>query len=160
MQAWWQAVHAEGLQAVATLIVGQGETIEERVDTLLALRAVQDELGVFAAARVWAAFGDGPAGSEANTAIDHLRAVAVARLVLDNIPSLHAAPDTEGLGMSQASLRMGCDHMGWLSVEDADRVPALISDVEHHIGLAGFTAVRETPEPAPVRHVPGRGAAL
>jgi 2-iminoacetate synthase ThiH len=162
LHRWWQAAKEEGVQAVATLKVGQGESAGELIDSLIALREEQDLLGVFCAARVWAAFGDGPAGSEANTAIDHLRAVAMARLVLDNILSLQAAPDTEGLGMAQASLRMGCDHFGWVSVDDPERVPQLVSDVEHHIRLAGLLPVLEGAGAVPVAigDAQGLGASL
>jgi len=138
LEGWWGEVAREGLEAVATLVVGRGESIEDRVDTLLALRRIQDLHGVFRAARVWAAFGDGAAGSEANTAVDHLRANAIARLVLDNVPSLHAAPDTEGMGMAQASLRMGCDHLGALPVSSVEQLDTVKADVAYHLRVAGF----------------------
>jgi predicted solute-binding protein len=151
LSAAWEQAAGEGLRVVATLVVGQGESVEDRLDTLLALRDAQDRFGLFDAARVWAAFGDGPAGSEANTATDHLRAVAMARLVLDNVPRMMAAPDTEGLGMAQASLRMGCDHLGFFSVEDVSRIPALLADIDHVVAVAGYTAALEGPVPRPVR---------
>ncbi len=150
MDTWWAEVAREGLDAVATVVVGRGETPEELVDTLLALRRIQEAHGVFRAARVWAAFGDGALGAQANTAVDHLRATALARLVLDNVASLQAAPDTEGLGMAQASLRMGCDHLGYLPVERVEQIEAVKADVAYHLEVAGFTGRLEGPEPVAV----------
>lgn len=145
LEGWWAQAASEGIDAVATVVVGRGESTEEVIDTLLALRDIQDAHRPFRAARVWAAFGNGPAGSEANTAIDHLRATAIARLVLDNVPSLVAAPDTEGVGMAQASLRMGCDHFGAFPVSTVEQIAAIEKDVAYHLDIAGFEGRMERP---------------
>jgi len=120
----------------AVQVIGRGETGRERVAELLALRG----RGVpwF---RCEAAFGDGRAADEANTAIDHLRATALARLVLSDVPSLHAAPASEGIGMAAASLHMGCDHFGDVFYEGTG-FTAMTEKVERAIRDAGFTPVR------------------
>jgi len=120
----------------AVQIIGRGETGRERVAELLALRG--RDVPWF---RCEAAFGDGAAAAEANTAIDHLRATALARLVLSDVPSLHAAPATEGIGMAAASLHMGCDHFGDVFYE-GEGFPAVAEKVERAIRDAGFTPVR------------------
>ena len=42
LHRWWQAAKEEGVQAVATLKVGQGESAGELIDSLIALREEQD----------------------------------------------------------------------------------------------------------------------
>ncbi len=117
-------------------VIGRGETGRERVAELMAIR----ERGVpwF---RCEAAFGDGAAAEEANTAIDHLRATALARLILSDVPSVHAAPATEGIGMAATSLRMGCDNFGDVFYEGTG-FDVLAEKVERAIRDAGFTPVR------------------
>ncbi|MBX2797175.1 MAG: hypothetical protein KTR31_05890 [Myxococcales bacterium] len=123
---------------VHPVVVGVGDPV---VEQLLGLRERQDEKGDVSGVRVWAVNAPGSYGSAANTASDHQRAVAMARLVLDNVEHCDASPSTEGLGMAQASLRMGCDRFGTvvLSGEGSDRE---VQSVERHIQEAGFTPVR------------------
>lgn len=137
---WLSWAIRSGLPLSATVAVGQGETEEELVAHLLRLRDLPGLVSV----RVWAADGKGPLGSVANTATDHLRALTVARLVLPSAVRLAASPETEGLGMAQASLRAGCDHAGVIVLDGpADGWAARIEGLEHNVREAGFTPVRE-----------------
>lgn len=115
----------------ARIAVGEG-TEEELAARLLSLR---DQPGLSSVTLVTVDV-DGPYASAPNTASDLLRAVAVARLVLPGTVRLRASPATEGLGMTQASLRSGCDHAGSLDGVD----PAAL---EHHLRAAGFEPVLE-----------------
>jgi len=127
-----------GFEVEATLCVGQGETLEERVELLLALRALHDHHGLLAV-RVWAALCPGqPAGSSENTADDVLRMTALTRLALPG-GSLRASPETEGLGVAQTSLRMGCDSLGviWLS-DTPDQWAREVEQIEYHLVTAGY----------------------
>ena len=129
-----------GLEVEATLGVGQGETLEERVAHLLALRRVAADHGALAL-RVWAALCPGlPAGSSANTADDLLRMTALARIALPS-GSLRASPETEGLGVAQTALRMGCDSLGVIWLSDAPAFwPREIEQVGYHLVTAGYGA--------------------
>ena len=114
------------------------------VEQLLALRSRQDRDGTVLGARIWASEAAGAYGSHANTAVDHQRAVALARLVLDNVEHLHASPSTEGLGMAQASLRLGCNHYGTVTMHgDPEGWPAQVEAVERHIREAGYEPVSQ-----------------
>ncbi|MEQ1572171.1 MAG: hypothetical protein ABMA64_41470, partial [Myxococcota bacterium] len=125
-----------GVAIAASVAVGQGETDEELVGTLLRLR----ELPGLTSVRVWAAEGSGAFGAVANTATDHLRALALARLVLPSSVSVSASPETEGLGVLQASLRAGCDHAGSLVLIGAPEAWAeRIAAVKHHVAETGLT---------------------
>jgi cyclic dehypoxanthinyl futalosine synthase len=51
-------------------------------------------------------------------AVDYLRTVAMARIVLDNVPNLQASWVTMGLKVGQVALRYGCNDFGSLMVEE------------------------------------------
>ena len=126
------------------------------VDQLLAVRE-RAERGGIRGVRVWAVEGEGAYGTSTNTAIDHQRAVALARIVLGNVPHVLASPATEGIGMAQASLRMGCDHFGVVALSgEPDAWPGQLAEVERQIRDAGFEPRREE-LPAPAQA--GQGAA-
>lgn len=132
---------AGGLPGVVDLEVGSDTDLPER---LLAVRRRQDEQGTVRGVRVVAVEAPGSYGSRPNTAFDHQRAVALARIVLDNVDHCVASVGTEGLGMAQASLRMGCDHLGTLALTgDVDGWPKQLAEVERHIRDVGFEPRRD-----------------
>ncbi len=129
-----------GLRVEAGVAVGRGETPEELAAWLLFLR---DHAAFVHTVRVWGADVPGAYGEAANTATDHLRAVTMARLVLPGSVHLAASPETEGLGMAQASLRAGCDHAGAVRLTgDPGAWPALVAALEHHVRELGVVPVR------------------
>lgn len=135
--AWAEKAARAGLAIAATVAVGQGETDEELAAHLLRLR----DLPGLREVTVWAA--DGAVGTTANTATDHVRAVAVARLVLPGHVRLLASPETEGLGMAEVCLRLGCDHAGAIALAgDPAGWPRVIAGLERHVGEARFRATR------------------
>ena len=51
-------------------------------------------------------------------AVEYLRTVAIARIVLDNVPNLQASWVTMGLKIGQLALRFGCNDFGSLMIEE------------------------------------------
>ena len=164
----WQAMHrlasAAGLRGPATLTLGLGESREARVQHLFDVRRVQDE--ELAAGRPgFSAFSAWTSLSGALDADDSaqawLRFIAVARLVLDNVPHITAWWPTVGLGAAQTALFAGADDLGPILVDD-DAVGAAGSswttdpeEVEHHLRVAGFTPMRRDLDwttPTPILH--------
>lgn len=138
---------------LTVVLVGAGESSADRVRAILALR----DRPVGRVTVVAADQPGKPAASEANTAVDHLRAVALVRLLTD-VTRLEASPATEGLGMAQVSLRAGSDHLGTVfPTEPLDRWADAIAEIERQIRDAGFEPARErrgagkrpTAEPSP-----------
>jgi cyclic dehypoxanthinyl futalosine synthase len=111
--------HRKGLRTTATMMYGTVETDEERVEHLLRLRGLQDETGGFTAFIAWSYQPDHTelSGSEA-TGIDYLRTLALARIVLDNFPSLQASWVTQGGKVGQLSLAYGANDMGSVMIEE------------------------------------------
>ncbi len=86
-----RTAHELGLPTNATMLYGHIETLEERLDHMLRLRAQQDESGGFLSFIPLAFQPDNnqlakELGTRFTTGIDDLRNLAVARLMLDNFP--------------------------------------------------------------------------
>ena len=95
------------------MLYGHIETIEERVEHLLALRALQAETGGFQSFIPLAFHPDGNAMARlpAPTGVDDLRTLAVARLLLDNIPHVKAYWIMLGLKTAQTAQWFGADDL-------------------------------------------------
>jgi aminodeoxyfutalosine synthase len=106
-----RVAHRLGIRTNATMLYGHIETFEHRVDHLLRLRALQDETRGMQAF-IPLAFhpdGNGMKNLPPPTAIDDLRNVAVARLVLDNVPHIKAYWVSMTPKIAQVALRFGAD---------------------------------------------------
>jgi aminodeoxyfutalosine synthase len=105
--------HQMGLRSNCTMLYGTIETVEERVDHLLRLRALQDATGGFQAFIPLAFHPDNNALSHipAPSAVDDLRVCAVARLVLHNIPHIKAYWVSLGIKTAQTALWFGADDL-------------------------------------------------
>ncbi len=120
--AEWLAVHREahrlGMPSNCTMLYGHVETLEDRVDHLLALRALQDETGGFLTYIPLAYHPDhnelgetlGRTGT-ATTGFDDLKNIAVGRLLLDNIPHVKTHWPMVTPFISQVALTFGCDDL-------------------------------------------------
>lgn len=140
--------HRLGMSTTATMVYGHIETLEERIDHLLALRALQDRRPAgtpgFRAFICWpmqlagtelerlAAEDRLPAGITLPgepawkaeparrwpAAEEFLRTVAIARLVLDNVDHIQASWLTVGLETGLRALEAGADDMGSIMIEE------------------------------------------
>ena len=108
-----------GMPTTATMMFGSIETLEERIEHLEVMRALQDETGGFTAFIPWyyVPFNTPLRGKE-STGLDYLRVLAISRLYLDNFPHLQASWLTPGLKMGQLALFYGCDDMGGTILEE------------------------------------------
>jgi cyclic dehypoxanthinyl futalosine synthase len=114
-----EAAHRLGMKTTATMMFGHVETLEERVDHLLHLRALQDRTGGFTAFIGWTFQPENTAlAGDELTSFQYLRTLAVARLMLDNFPSVQASWVTQGPKIGQVSLRFGANDFGSLMIEE------------------------------------------
>ncbi len=112
--------HRAGLRSNCTMLYGHIETVEERVDHLLRLRALQDETGGF---QTFIPLAFHPENTEmahvkAPTGVDDLRALAVSRLLLDNVPHVKAYWIMLGIPVAQMGLSFGADDIDGTVVEE------------------------------------------
>ena len=113
-------VHQAGLRSNCTMLHGHIETPAERVDHLDRLRRLQDETGGF---QTYIPLSFHPDHSEmadvpAPTAVDELRELAVARLLLDNIPHIKAYWILMDVATAQLALAYGADDVDGTVVEE------------------------------------------
>src|SRR5215470_13552720 len=111
--------HLKGLRTTATMMYGHVEAVEERIEHMLRLRELQDETGGFTAFITWSYQPEHTelGGTEA-TGLEYLRMLALARIVLDNFPSLQASWVTQGGKVGQLSLAYGSNDMGSVMIEE------------------------------------------
>jgi cyclic dehypoxanthinyl futalosine synthase len=128
-----RAAHGVGMRTATVMVFGAGETLEQRVSFLEAVRELQQETGGFAAFVPVAA--DAPGGRELDgvTAVERLKTLAVGRMFLDNIENVQAVRAGHGLKVLQTGLRFGANDVGWVSGEGASE-----EDVRRIIRDAGF----------------------
>jgi aminodeoxyfutalosine synthase len=120
----WLRIHGEahslGIKTNCTMLYGHIETAEERVDHLIRLREQQDVSGGFLA---FIPLAFHPANTEladlpATTGFDDLKTLAIARLMLDNIPHIKAFWIMVGLKVAQLSTAFGVDDIDGTVVEE------------------------------------------
>ncbi|MHB8763768.1 MAG: cyclic dehypoxanthinyl futalosine synthase [Deferrisomatales bacterium] len=171
-QAWagvMEAAHRLGMPTTATLMFGATETDEQLVEHLFRVRELQARTAGFTAFIPWtfqpgrtelgAAAAIRPAG-----AVRYLRVLALARLVLDNVPNLQASWVTQGDKVAQVALRFGANDLGGTMLEenvvaatgvgfrlDRDRLVELARD-------AGFRPAQRTTTYRIVEEFPGPAA--
>ncbi len=108
-----RTAHELGLQTNATMLYGHVETLEDRLDHMMRLRALQDETGGFASFIPLAFQPDNNDlakelnKSEFTTGLDDLRNLAVARIVLDNVPHIKGYWVMISPELTQVSLSAG-----------------------------------------------------
>ncbi len=146
-----QIAQEMGMKTTATMVYGLGETTAQRVEHLMRIRDLQDKTGGFTAFIPWSFQpGNTQMPMARQSGVDYLRIVALARLVLDNIPHIQAGWVTEGPDMAQLALSFGADDFGGVLMEElvvkaagasyAITAPQVISLIHE----AGFNAAQRT----------------
>ena len=144
--------HQEGLLTTATMMIGGGERVEERIEHLERLRQLQDETDGFVAFIPWNVQLDGTPMQksihEQVSPVEYLMLLAVSRLYLDNIRNVQVSWLTQGLEVAQIALHFGANDVGSIMIEEnvmskagAHRT-ATRTDLIRVIERAGFTPVQ------------------
>jgi aminodeoxyfutalosine synthase len=112
--------HGMGGRSTCTMLYGHIETLEQRVDHLRQLRALQDETGGFTG---FVPFAFEPQTTvlshiKAASAIEQLRNLAVSRIYLDNVDHLTAYWVSMGLPLAQVALSYGVDDLHGTILEE------------------------------------------
>ncbi len=122
-QMWLQiarTAHELGMRSNATMLYGQVETKEERVDHLLRLRELQDKTHGF---QTFIPLAFHPANTPLShlpgpTGLDDLKTIAVSRLLLDNFDHIKAYWIMLTPRIAQVALRFGADDLDGTVVEE------------------------------------------
>jgi cyclic dehypoxanthinyl futalosine synthase len=146
-----ELAHGEGMKTSVTMMYGIGETLAERLEHLQRVREVQARTGGFTAFICWPLQPENtPEMSHMpkTDAVEYLRTVAIARIVLDNVPNLQSSWVTMGMKVGQLALTFGCNDFGSLMIEEnvvsaANTTYRTTTDeLERLIRDAGFTPAR------------------
>jgi cyclic dehypoxanthinyl futalosine synthase len=143
-----RTAHDLGLNTTATMMFGTGETLEQRLNHLDAIRDLQDETGGFTAFIPWPFQREGTSlgrfVKEEATAVEFLKMLALSRVYLDNIPNIQTSWVTPGLKVCQMGLRFGGNDVGSIMIEEnvvsqaGARFQATEEDLRRLIRDAGF----------------------
>jgi len=153
--------HRIGIASNCSMLFGHVESHRDRAEHLCALREQQDKSGGFACFiplpfqarhnQLAEELAQSSADTEAVTSgLDRLRTIAVARLLLDNIPHIKAYWVMLGIKTAQTALTFGADDLDGTIIEEhighmagADSAQALTrADLEAMIKGCGFTPVK------------------
>jgi cyclic dehypoxanthinyl futalosine synthase len=116
--------HRLGISSTATMMYGHVETLEERVEHLRRIRALQDETRGFRAFISWTFQSDGNRLADRvpreamPTSFDYLLTQAVSRIYLDNVDHIQSSWVTQGMKVGQVALSFGADDMGSVMIEE------------------------------------------
>ncbi|WP_019912290.1 cyclic dehypoxanthinyl futalosine synthase [Paenibacillus sp. HW567] len=121
-----QTAHKIGMNTTATMVIGLGESMEERALHLLRVREAQDECIAnkydsegFLAFISWTFQPDNTnLKLDRQTPEEYLKTVAISRLVLDNIKHFQSSWVTMGPEVGKLSLQYGCNDFGSTMIEE------------------------------------------
>jgi len=115
-----RVAHELGLHSNCTMLYGHIENEEDRIDHLVKLRGLQDETKGFVTYIPLAFHPENTALSHIakTTGFDDLKNIAIARLMLDNIPHIKAYWIMLSPAIAQIALRFGADDIDGTVVEE------------------------------------------
>lgn len=114
-----RCAHNIGMKSTATMVLGLGETIEERIEHMQKIRQLQEETGGFRAFIMWSFQpGHTELGGEKISSWDYLKTLAVSRIYFDNISHIQGSWVTQGKNIGQMSLAFGADDLGSIMLEE------------------------------------------
>lgn len=122
-----ECAHKMGIGTTATMVYGHIETLSERMEHLVLLREIQSKKPAdapgFRAFICWPMQTKGTKLSQMEltdhpSVADHLKMVAISRIVLTNIQHIQASWLTIGLEIAKLALHSGADDMGSIMIEE------------------------------------------
>ena len=147
-------VHAAGLKTNATMLYGHIESVEDRVDHLIRLRAQQDESRGFQCFIPLAFY---PPGTQLShlpgpSGVDSLKTIAVSRLLLDNFDHIKAYWVMLGKQLAQIALHFGANDLDGTITEGGELTESYSIEANNEVKMsktelvglieeAGFEAV-------------------
>jgi cyclic dehypoxanthinyl futalosine synthase len=145
-----EEAHRQGMKTSVTMMYGLGETAADRIEHLFRVKELQRRTGGFTAFICWPLQpeGTGMADQPKTDAVSYLRTLAMARILLDNVPNLQSSWVTMGLKTGQVALRFGANDFGSLMMEEnvvssaGTTHRASIAEMERCIRDAGYAVRR------------------
>ncbi|MDR0908032.1 MAG: CofH family radical SAM protein [Rikenellaceae bacterium] len=147
-----RTAHRLGVPTNATILYGHAETLEQRIDHLSRLRALQDETGGFDAfiPLKFRARHNSMEGWGEVSAVEDMKMLAMARIFLDNIPHIKAYWVMYGKSVAEMALTFGADDIDG-TIDDSTKIYSMagaeetaprltIAEIERMASSAGLQA--------------------
>ena len=122
-----KCAHQLGLGSTATMVYGHIETLEDKIQHLITIREIQDckphDSPGFRAFICWPMQTEGTKLAQMFSiaplsAVEHLKMVAISRIMLNNILHIQASWLTIGPELGKVALHCGADDMGSIMIEE------------------------------------------
>lgn len=114
-----ELAHSIGMKSTATMVIGFGETLEQRIEHMEKIRQLQEKTGGFRAFIMWSFQPNNTKlGGEKLSAWDYMKTLAVSRIYLDNIAHIQGSWVTQGERIGQLTLTFGADDLGSIMLEE------------------------------------------
>lgn len=115
-----KTAHGLGLKSNATMLTGIGESCEDKLDHMLALREAQDETGGFMTFIPLICYYENTEidRQEDATGFDIIKDYAISRIMLDNFPHIKSFWIQAGIKLAQISLCAGVDDLDGTVIEE------------------------------------------
>ena len=114
-----ECAHSIGMESTATMVIGLGETMAQRVEHMERVRRLQDKTGGFRAFITWTFQpGNTALGGVKTSGWDYMKTLAMTRLYMDNIAHIQGSWVTQGERIGQLTLGFGADDLGSIMLEE------------------------------------------
>ena len=114
-----ECAHSIGMESTATMVIGFGGTMAQRVEHMERIRQLQDRTGGFRAFITWTFQpGNTELGGEKTSGWDYMRTLAMTRLYMDNVAHIQGSWVTQGERIGQLTLGFGADDLGSIMLEE------------------------------------------
>ncbi|OCT10650.1 dehypoxanthine futalosine cyclase [Paenibacillus pectinilyticus] len=121
-----QTAHKIGMHTTGTMVIGFGESMEERALHMLRIRDAQDDVLLqklntpgFLAFIPWTFQPDNTnMKAEKVTPEEYLKTLAISRIMLDNVPNFQSSWVTMGPEVGKQTLSYGCNDFGSTMIEE------------------------------------------
>ena len=114
-----EEAHNIGMKSTATMVIGFGETLEQRIEHMQKVKELQEKTGGFRAFITWTFQpGNTELGGKKTNAWEYLRTLAVTRIYLDNIEHIQGSWVTQGQETGQITLAFGANDLGSIMLEE------------------------------------------
>ncbi len=114
-----ECAHSIGMETTATMVIGLGETMAERIEHMERIRSLQEKTGGFRAFITWSYQpGNTQLGGKTTSSWDYLRTLALSRLYMENVQHIQGSWVTQGERIGQLTLAFGADDLGSIMLEE------------------------------------------
>ncbi len=114
-----ECAHSIGMESTATMVIGFGETMAQRIEHMEKVRRLQDKTGGFRAFITWTFQpGNTELGGARTSGWDYMKTLAMTRLYMDNVKHIQGSWVTQGERIGQLTLGFGADDLGSIMLEE------------------------------------------